>query len=141
MDLSPDDAKFLRELQHRMLREAIIEQQTGMSAIDPLRYKRASSPLVDDNSNADKTRPPHWLHFSLAQWCDAAYEENRMNENKIKRLEQLLQARQREFATKWGRAALPHERLTYFPLEDLIKNNGKKIRSDKKHFLECNEDK
>ncbi|EFV9871725.1 hypothetical protein IM989_004929, partial [Escherichia coli] len=56
-----------------------------------------------------------------------------MNENKIKRLEQLLQARQREFATKWGRAALPHERLTYFPLEDLIKNNGKKIRSDKKH--------
>ncbi|STK80351.1 Uncharacterised protein [Escherichia coli] len=24
-----------------------------------------------------------------------------MNENKIKRLEQLLQARQREFATKW----------------------------------------
>ncbi|ENX6533053.1 hypothetical protein ACFRUF_004318, partial [Shigella flexneri] len=23
----------------------------------------------------------------------------------------------------------------------LIKNNGKKIRSDKKHFLECNEDK
>ncbi|EOX5379925.1 hypothetical protein ACPST7_004297, partial [Shigella flexneri] len=22
-----------------------------------------------------------------------------------------------------------------------IKNNGKKIRSDKKHFLECNEDK
>ncbi|EOJ6211014.1 hypothetical protein ACKD51_004363, partial [Shigella flexneri] len=25
-----------------------------------------------------------------------------MNENKIKRLEQLLQARQREFATKWG---------------------------------------
>ncbi|EEY4403394.1 hypothetical protein DRH16_004565, partial [Escherichia coli] len=43
----------------RMLREAIIEQQTGMSAIDPLRYKRASSPLVDDNSNADKTRPPH----------------------------------------------------------------------------------
>ncbi|EIC1797938.1 hypothetical protein ABFK49_004269, partial [Shigella flexneri] len=55
--------------------------------------------------------------------------------------EQLLQARQREFATKWGRAALPHERLTYFPLEDLIKNNGKKIRSDKKHFLECNEDK
>ncbi|EOM4461036.1 hypothetical protein ACMVWG_004474, partial [Shigella flexneri] len=28
-----------------------------------------------------------------------------MNENKIKRLEQLLQARQREFATKWGRAA------------------------------------
>ena len=58
-----------------------------------------------------------------------------MNENKIKRLEQLLQARQREFATKWGRAALPHERLTYFPLEDLIKNNGKKIRSDKKHFL------
>ncbi|EOS3160278.1 hypothetical protein ACPST4_004387, partial [Shigella flexneri] len=43
--------------------------------------------------------------------------------------------------TKWGRAALPHERLTYFPLEDLIKNNGKKIRSDKKHFLECNEDK
>ncbi|ENW8823124.1 hypothetical protein ACMVV0_004453, partial [Shigella flexneri] len=25
--------------------------------------------------------------------------------------------------------------------EDLIKNNGKKIRSDKKHFLECNEDK
>ncbi|EON2154289.1 hypothetical protein ACLAD4_005032, partial [Escherichia coli] len=24
---------------------------------------------------------------------------------------------------------------------DLIKNNGKKIRSDKKHFLECNEDK
>ncbi len=49
-----------------------------------------------------------------------------MNENKIKRLEQLLQARQREFATKWGRAALPHERLTYFPLEDLIKNNGKK---------------
>ncbi|EFX4354716.1 antitermination protein Q, partial [Shigella flexneri] len=25
----------------------------------PLRYKRASSPLVDDNSNADKTRPPH----------------------------------------------------------------------------------
>ncbi|EFH6564436.1 hypothetical protein GNW65_24755 [Escherichia coli] len=45
------------------------------------------------------------------------------------------------FATKWGRAALPHERLTYFPLEDLIKNNGKKIRSDKKHFLECNEDK
>lgn len=84
MDLSPEDAKFLRELQHRMLREAIIEQQTGMSAIDPLRYKRASSPLVDDNSNADKTRPPHWLHFSLAQWCDAAYEENRMNENKIK---------------------------------------------------------
>ncbi|EIF2381417.1 hypothetical protein LFR71_004879 [Escherichia coli] len=64
-----------------------------------------------------------------------------MNENKIKRLEQLLQARQREFATKWGRAALPHERLTYFPLEDLIKNNGKKIRSDKNHFLECNEDK
>lgn len=63
MDLSPEDAKFLRELQHRMLREAIIEQQTGMSAIDPLRYKRASSPLVDDNSNADKTRPPHWLHF------------------------------------------------------------------------------
>ncbi|WP_283570181.1 hypothetical protein, partial [Escherichia coli] len=59
MDLSPEDAKFLRELQHRMLREAIIEQQTGMSAIDPLRYKRASSPLVDDNSNADKTRPPH----------------------------------------------------------------------------------
>ena len=49
-----------------------------------------------------------------------------MNENRIKRLEQLLQARQREFATKWGRAALPHERLTYFPLEDLIKNNGKK---------------
>ncbi|WP_283387131.1 hypothetical protein, partial [Escherichia coli] len=42
MDLSPEDAKFLRELQHRMLREAIIEQQTGMSAIDPLRYKRAS---------------------------------------------------------------------------------------------------
>ncbi|ENX5292446.1 hypothetical protein ACPSMF_003027, partial [Escherichia coli] len=35
-----------------------------------------------------------------------------MNENRIKRLEQLLQARQREFATKWGRAALPHERLT-----------------------------
>ncbi|ART15887.1 hypothetical protein EYD65_004645 [Escherichia coli] len=57
MDLSPEDAKFLRELQHRML--SIIEQQTGMSAIDPLRYKRASSPLVDDNSNADKTRPPH----------------------------------------------------------------------------------
>ncbi|EFU9974450.1 hypothetical protein H3I08_004015 [Escherichia coli] len=57
MDLSPEDEKFLRELQHRML--SIIEQQTGMSAIDPLRYKRASSPLVDDNSNADKTRPPH----------------------------------------------------------------------------------
>ncbi len=49
-----------------------------------------------------------------------------MNENRIKRLEQLLQARQREFATKWGCAALPHERLIYFPLEDLIKNNGKK---------------
>ncbi|HFP3342183.1 TPA: hypothetical protein ACHF9U_004545, partial [Escherichia coli] len=31
--------------------------------------------------------------------------------------------------------------LIYFPLEDLIKNNGKKIRPDKKHFLECNEDK
>ncbi|EIX4510483.1 hypothetical protein MKI77_004475 [Escherichia coli] len=64
-----------------------------------------------------------------------------MNENRIKRLEQLLQARQREFATKWGRAALPHERLTYFPLEDLIKNNGKKLRSDKKHLSEYHKDK
>ena len=45
-----------------------------------------------------------------------------MNENKIKRLEQLLQARQREFATKWGRAALPHERLTLMnPLMILVK--------------------
>ncbi|EPA8392029.1 hypothetical protein ACQ643_003076 [Escherichia coli] len=59
MDLSPEDEKFLRELQHRMLRDAIIEQQTGMSAIAPSRYKRITSSLVDDNPNADETRPPH----------------------------------------------------------------------------------
>ncbi|EFG9843530.1 hypothetical protein ACYRA0_003985 [Escherichia coli] len=55
MDLSPEEEKFLRELQHRMLREAIIEQQTGMSAIDPSRYKRTSYPSVEDNLNEDKT--------------------------------------------------------------------------------------
>ncbi len=49
-----------------------------------------------------------------------------MNENKIKRLEQLLQARQREFATKWGRAALPHERLPIFHLKTSLKIMAKK---------------
>lgn len=80
-----------------------------------------------------------YIFISTVVWCSIRGKPDEWEQNK--RLEQLLQARQREFATKWGRAALPHERLTYFPLEDLIKNNGKKIRSDKKHFLECNEDK
>ncbi|WP_272482356.1 hypothetical protein [Escherichia coli] len=36
MDLPPEDEKFLRQLQHQLLMDAIVEQQTGSSPIDSL---------------------------------------------------------------------------------------------------------
>ncbi|MCT6427394.1 hypothetical protein MTR55_23235 [Escherichia coli] len=61
-----------------------------------------------------------------------------MDEKRIERLEQLLQAHQQEYGSKWGRAAMPHEYPIYFQLEDLIKNNGKKFRP-KNSTSECHE--
>ena len=62
--------------------------------------------------------------FIKAQWCNAAYEENRMNENRIKGWSNCYRHANGSLPLN-GDAALPHERLTYFPLEDLGKNNGK----------------
>ncbi|KNY92556.1 hypothetical protein AGA29_01010 [Escherichia coli] len=55
MDLPPEDEKFLRQLQHQLLMDAIVEQQTGSSLIDSSLNKKAASRFIENRIRRGKT--------------------------------------------------------------------------------------